>query len=298
MASERTFVLRPQFPHWSSLPQLLLLLDSPLGWLPLPTPESALVKDVTLGRVLRPPDKLPAPTCSRHRVARLLRPPPSPLLLALPPCTRGPPPCGRPGLGLCTTLPQQDGTQAGRHSRRRPECRCRGSICTVTGANRDWSPRTTCRSLGLGLPVCTAMERQSLPPAVSSGFVVWLPRGAGCWVPVPASGPPALTLGETEAQGGTGQDSNLGPASGEPTARALVPRGDGGPRREPWSRGGRGPQASGPLRRQAHDTHSPCASRSAWPLNIAWNEGKGEKVLLLCGDSLAQACPPRLRGEA
>lgn len=76
-----------------------------------------------------------------------------------------------------------------------------------------------------------------------------------------------------------------GSAWGEPTASPPVLREDGGT------------QASGPLRRQAHGTHSPRASLSAWPLNIAWNEGKGEKVLLLCGDSLAPGLPAQAEGR-
>lgn len=56
-----------------------------------------------------------------------------------------------------------------------------------------------------------------------------------------------------------------------------------------------GTQANG-LRLAGARTHSPRASLSAWPLNIAWNEGKGEKVLLLCGDSLAPGPPTQPEG--
>lgn len=45
-------------------------------------------------------------------------------------------------------------------------------------------------------------------------------------------------------------------------------------------------------------THSPRASLPAWPLNIAWNAGKGEKVLPFCRASLAPGLPARSEREA
>ena len=59
--------------------------------------------------------------------------------------------------------------------------------------------------------------------------------------------------------------------------------------------GARGTRQTAPRPAGAR-THSPRASLSAWPLNIAWNEGKGEKVLLFCGDSLAPGPPTQAEG--
>lgn len=62
---EGHFFSGPQFPHWSPLPQLLLLHTPQDG--PLPTPKSALVKNVSFWGVLspgqRPPSSSTFPAC-------------------------------------------------------------------------------------------------------------------------------------------------------------------------------------------------------------------------------------------
>lgn len=58
VASEGPSFSGPQFPQWSSLPHLPLLLETPLGQLP---PEAAPVRCTTPNRVPHPPCTLSAP---------------------------------------------------------------------------------------------------------------------------------------------------------------------------------------------------------------------------------------------